>query len=654
MTPSFSNRFAASRLVRGLGLPLAAAPGILALLLPLHDAVVLQRRMALLGLFALLPLIAIYLLVPEQVRARVASLALWRTLLVRRPPPPRFRLRPFWRELGFWLWASLLILLTVAAALPVFNQRARDPGLLILLDRSATMATSLPGVERRAPATRDAQAQELARRLIAEADGAVGLLAQSSHSQVVITPRSPQAVLSALPLSTPCGGWGQLPTLLSQGRQVLDGYGGPLRIVLISDNVDGNAERSLQKGPLSAACAAGWCSLLVPAVGEHQQDAALVDAPARVTAELPFDLHLVSTSSSARTLLATLVDKTGDIESYSRTIGLLPGRNRIEQRLPKAGCWRLQLDGKDDLAADDTLFVQSASAGSATCLIADSRRAASEPPVASWLTAAGVKLLGGESAEAYDFGAVTDAAAACSLMIFVNPEGKEEILALPEVEATSWLAIYLSSSDSTFVSSVSREIPPLAELEPRLFSLAPLRPPPLSRLHDAHTLIRVYDGKVESPAVVRYGDGQRTRTLVSLRWPPATDRELAITSAMVTVLSLWQSHANIPAQRSLPQRPSSAYAQPVCPAQGQQSEGLYTVQRAAAARAGKPEILSSALERVTALAPDLESLVARRSVLPNRPVEGRTQIALSPLLLALAWLLLGIEQLRRLRQETSR
>lgn len=664
MSPGSSERRSRGGAARAGLLRLAAGLPLLVLTLPGLQDVHLQRPLGLVAASALLVLIVLHLIVPDRTPVRVASLALWRVVASQARATPRLRLHPFWRDLLFWLRASIIALLACACASPTLIRRGREPALLLLVDRSATMATRLGRIQPWAPAHRDEQARRTAEELATRFAGPVGLIAFSASERTVRAPTAAPDVIAALKKLEPPSGWGreQLPAMIGQARELLDNYGGELRIVLLSDNVDGNAEHALREGELREPCAAGWCTLLVVGSDTPVSDAAITAAPARVAAGSPVVLQIQNSGTAAvqrRLKLAPEPPQPGQ-EPVSIPVDLAPGGQAFELPVQlHPGCWRMSFEPErpgepgDDLQAGDTLTLQVTERPEPTCLVQSTDVLLKDLDLQSLLREAGIEQLG--EPLHYDGTAVTQAAVACSQLIFADPAGHEEIFEHPVVRARDWLAIYLATAGGGVVTRRSAEIPPLAEIEPRLLALAPLRAPGLRIPERAAPLIGISGGGLEEAAVVRWPAGTRHHTALALRWATATDPEKAATRSLLALLALFREHRTVGPDQVHDRVPGGMLLQRLCPASAppgpEAEQGLYVPLHRAALSGGSASEAAAWFLRVTPLDPTLRSVRAQKSGLQGRPLEGGHERALWPLLLALALCWSLLEQIARSRRE---
>lgn len=643
-----------------LKLGLAALPGVAALWLPSCGSVQLQRPAGLWAWTALVPLIAVHLLVPERRAIRVSSLALWRAVVAKtQSASPRLRLWPFWREPGFWLHASLVGLLACSLASPTWLGRGEDPAVLLLIDRGATMALPLkpqPGAPAR---TRDALARQRARAQAETELVPVGLVAQSAGRRLTLPPGEPTAVIAAIDALAAPAGWDDLPQLLGTARRLQDDYGGELRIMLLSDNVDGAAERALRDGPLAASCSAGFCTLVVVGDDGPQPDVALVDAPAQVREGVPFRLQLVNSGAAPvvrRVQFAREPAERSESPTIeSREYTLEPGRSSVTAKLPQAGCWHLSLPDDDALTAGNFLTIAAHGAAAPVCVV-ETEAEHKSLPVAAWLNAANVPVLGGDSAIPYDAARLTELAGACSLLIFVEPKGHESILEQRAVQGRDWLLLFHRDTAPFVVSQITAAIPPLAELEPRLLPLtgllhaAQLWQEPGAKLE---TLAAVIDAGDEQPAISRWQSGTRRRTAVSLRWPVSLVAQEESARRLLATVAIYDDHDLVSAAAVTDHVPDGARVERLCPASQQSAradgQGLYTPLRTGAAARTDTDVVL----RVSALDPALATVAARRTALSATPARGRRERALWPLLLGLALLCSLIEQGLRNQRERA-
>lgn len=129
----------------------------------------------------LVPLVLLHMLKLKRPPRRVPSLVLWRqTLQDERVNAPLRRLRP---DLLFWLQIALLAALALAAMQPLFGSRALGESLVVVLDRSASMAA-------RDQATGTARldaAKQRVRALLAEhAGGDAALVTFAAGAELVV------------------------------------------------------------------------------------------------------------------------------------------------------------------------------------------------------------------------------------------------------------------------------------------------------------------------------------------------------------------------------------------------------------------------------------------------------------------------------------
>lgn len=182
-------------------------------------------------LFALLaPLVLLHMLRLKRPPLRVSSLALWQqTLQDERVNAPLRRLRRSWLLL---LQIALLIALAIAAMQPLWGTRALGQALVLVLDRSASMAA-------RATAdgpTRLDLAKERVRALAAEAAGSdVALVTFAEHAELAQPfgddPRGLARALANVPVDEVADDLGsalRLVAALGSQRQLA-------RVVIVSD-----------------------------------------------------------------------------------------------------------------------------------------------------------------------------------------------------------------------------------------------------------------------------------------------------------------------------------------------------------------------------------------------------------------------------------
>lgn len=647
MRPGSSDFPLAARL-RHLAPALAALPAGVALGAVSCGAVRLERPAGLWALATLVPLIALHLLVPERSPVRVSALALWRAAHAAPSAPPRLRLWPFYKETAFWLRVSMLALLAAALAAPKLALPGGDPALLLLIDRGTTMATRVHHGDRESE-SRDRRALRLARQQAEQARVPVGLVVQSAEQQLALAPGSARAVLAALDRleasEYPPSGWAGLSGLLGLASELRDAYGAELRFVLISDNVDGQAERALLRGPLRAACATGWCTLEVIEDEAPPADVALLAAPAQATVGVPFTIQVLN-SGSTPVPRRLRFQREAQAQAMVTPFQVVPpGRSSITARLGQPGCWTVALEAqagsRDDLAAGKQLSIQAVKEAGRTCVLAGADELGQG--LGKWLGEQGGAILPGEPLP-YESRSLA-ALAPCAQVVLLDPRGQEEFLRLPGLRTRDWIVVYAAPEAPparAVVSQVAKTLPPLSELEPRLLPLAALSD--LQRPPRAETLITVIDDAGEQPALMRGSDGPFQRLALKLRWSGAYPEERATARDLLLTLALWRSHDTI--EPAVTDRLPAGVALPrVCPAgpeQGRRTEpGLF----AAAAATDRP---GGQWVRVSALAPELGSIAAvRRGPQAAQPITGPRQQPLWPWLLALALCCSLLEQVYR-------
>lgn len=635
---------------RGLRLvPLAAAlPGGIAIFVAWSGLFRLERPVGLWAFAALLPLALLHLFVPERSPVRVAALALWSAVFVAPDAPPRLRPYPFYRETAFWLRASMVALIACALASPKLQLHGRDPALLLLIDRSATLAARDRRGDASVSTTREQRVLALARRMATDSDVPVGLVVQSADVRVQLSPGSARPVVRALDQieagasAAPPSGWSGLFELLGTAGRLRDAYGGDLRIVLISDNVDGRAERALLDGPLRASCDAGWCTLKLVDDPAPLSDVSLLAAPAQVTVGLPFTLQILNSGSTVAPRRLRF-EQSGQPATFQE-LTLRPGRSTQKVQLGRAGCWTLRLESEpgaaDALSTGKELVVQAEKTTGMTCLVGATEDAGAV--LGRFMVEQGLAVLG---TEVLPYESRTLAALhACTQVVLIDPLEHREFLLQPELRSLDWLAIYPQPPRGRLeavVSRISADVPPLRELEPRLLPLSSLRDLVLPA--QAQELVSVLEGTREGAAVVRYMDGPRQRVLVGVRGDEVSADQQAALRELLLLLAVYRDRDGIDAiaPQVTDRLPSAAKFQRLCsdqPMSPRRSEpGLY---------ADVPQ--SANRVRVTALDPNLRSIrPLRPTPLAVRPSQGPRQAPLWPYLLALAFVCALLEQSRR-------
>lgn len=479
------------------------------------------------ALFALLvPLVLLHLLLAPGRPRTVASLDLYLDS-VPLDSKRRFRFWPFWTQPEFWLRASIINVIALAAMSPTWLSNQTTP-LVLILDRSATLAQpSHDG------STSDALLRHEARAWVESWRGPIALLSGSfdvSHYSPLGSSR--QHLRDAMEKLPAADGWGGLPAVLREAERVRAAAGPNSIVVLISDNIDGSADRALREGPLWPHCERGLCRHVVV---DARPKAWFSLHPSRVFLSTREALDVVVRASEDtvwRPGAAVLASREGATETKSSPIS---SEGTATLRLPWEGCWTLRLQG-DGLGVVDPVYVFTSSTTN-YCVL--QREPNIEGPIVDLARAEDPRAL----VLPYESGALADAS--CNVAVLIDPPD-ERWLENRSMLGTNALIVYAQpgGEPAGTVAHVEDAFDgALTQLEPRLLQLAPI--PARAAKPSDQILISLVGRSTDALDAAAMLRNQAERTVVQIgvsRDGLATDS----TKAMVAVILRWLGRLNAP------------------------------------------------------------------------------------------------------------